>query len=97
MLSAVGMTNRQIRQMLVYEGLFYSMGSGLISFILSFVMQPLVMRIFEKTFWFYKAQFIIYPVLLSLPVFAFVGFMLPTILTRQIEKQSVVERIREAD
>ena len=96
-LSAVGMTNRQIRQMLVYEGLFYSMGSGLISFILSFVMQPLVMRIFEKTFWFYKAQFIIYPVLLSLPVFAFIGFILPTILTRQIEKQSVVERIREAD
>lgn len=40
-LQAVGMTNRQLKTMLIYEGLFYAMSSVAAAFILSLAVGPL--------------------------------------------------------
>ena len=93
-LQAVGMTNSQLKQMLIYEGLLYTLGSALISLLLSIILQPLSGVLFEKMFWFYKSHFVIFPVVIMMPVFAFMGWLIPSILNKQIRKQSVVERLR---
>lgn len=93
-LQAVGMTNSQLKQMLIYEGLLYTLGSALISLLLSIILQPLAGVLLEKMFWFYKSHFVIFPVVIMIPVFAFMGWLIPTILNKQIRKQSVVERLR---
>jgi len=97
-LQAVGMTNRQLKQMLIYEGLFYALGSVAVSFILAFILNPLTGRVLENMFWFYNAQrFSVTPILIIVPVFAFLGWFVPTILYGQTTKRSVVERLREAE
>lgn len=96
-LQAVGQTQRQLKAMLVWEGLLYTLGSGLISGLLSAAVNPLAGRLLENAYWFYSYRYTITPVLLIVPVFALLGYAIPAVIYRQAAKQSVVERLREAD
>lgn len=96
-LQAVGMTNRQLKSMLIYEGLFYALGSALAALLLSLILNPLIGDLLEHMFWFFSANFTIVPVLLAIPVFALLGYLIPSVMYGQAARQSVVERLREAD
>lgn len=96
-LQAVGMTNKQLKAMLIYEGLFYALGSSLAALILSILLNPLMGKMLESMFWFFSANFTIIPVLLVIPVFALFGWLIPSILYGQTAKQSTVDRLRLAD
>ena len=95
-LQAVGMTNKQLRAMLVYEGFFYTLCSALAALVLSFALNPLVGDLLEKMFWFFSARFTIVPVLLAIPIFALLGWLIPYILYHQAAKCSIVEQLRDA-
>ena len=96
-LQAVGMTKRQLKAMLVWEGMLYTLGSGLISGLISAAVNPLAGRLLEQGYWFYHYHYTIAPVLLAIPVFALMGYAIPTIMYAQAARQSVVERLREAE
>ncbi|MGM9589278.1 MAG: ABC transporter permease [Faecousia sp.] len=96
-LQAVGMTQQQLKAMLVWEGLLYTIGSGLIAGLLSAAVNPLSGRLLEKGYWFYRYHFCLTPVLLIIPVFALLGYAIPAIMYRHAAKQSIVERLREAE
>ena len=96
-LQAVGMTNKQLKTMLIYEGLFYALGSSVAALILSVLLNPLIGKMLESMFWFFSANFTIIPVLLVIPVFALFGWLIPSILYGQAAKQSIVERLRESE
>ncbi len=96
-LQAVGQTRRQLKTMLVWEGLLYTLGSGLVSGLLSAAVNPLVGRFLENAYWFYSYRYTIAPVLLLVPMFALLGYGIPAIMYRQAAKQSVVERLRESE
>ena len=64
------MTNRQLKTMLIYEGLFYAMSSVAAAFILSLAVGPLAGgKMLSSMFWFFEYRFTILPVLLTIPVF----------------------------
>ena len=96
-LQAVGMTNKQLKTMLIYEGLFYALGSSVAALILSVLLNPLIGKMLELMFWFFSANFTILPVLLVIPIFALFGWLIPSILYGQTAKQSTVDRLRLAD
>ena len=96
-LQAVGMTSPQLKAMLIWEGLLYTLGSGLIAGLLSAAVNPLAGRLLEQGYWFYRYHYTITPVLLMIPIFALLGYGIPAIMYRQAAKQSVVERLREAE
>lgn len=96
-LQSVGMTNRQLKTMLIYEGLFYALGSSVIALILSILLYPLAGNLLETMFWFFSAHFTILPVLIAIPVFILLGWSIPSVIYRQASKQSVVDRLREAE
>lgn len=96
-LQSVGMTARQLKSMLVYEGLFYALGASLAALLLSLVLNPLTGNVLENMFWFFTANFTILPVLLAIPIFALLGWLIPSVMYGQTAKQSVVERLREAE
>lgn len=96
-LQAVGMTNKQLKTMLIYEGLFYALGSSVAALILSVLLNPLIGKMLESMFWFFSANFTILPVLLVIPIFALFGWLIPSILYGQTAKQSIVDRLRLAD
>lgn len=96
-LQAVGMTGRQLNAMLVYEGLFYALGSAGAALVLSVVMSPLLGKLMEKMFWFFSARFNVIPALTAIPLFALLGWLIPTAMHKQAMKYSVVERLRDAE
>ena len=95
-LQAVGMTNKQLKTMLVYEGLYYALSSALSAFVLSLVINPLVGNLLENLFWFFSARFTILPVLLAIPIFALLGWLIPCMMYENAAKCSVVEQLRDA-
>lgn len=96
-LQSIGMTNRQLKCMLVYEGMFYALGAAGTSLVLSVLLNFLVEKPFENMFWFYSAHFDIIPVLAAIPVFVLLGWLIPSVTYGQAAKHSVVERLRETE
>ncbi len=96
-LQSVGMTNRQLRTMLVYEGLFYALGAAAAALLLSVILNPLAGNLLEKMFWFFGGNFTVAPVLAAIPVFALLGWLIPTVMYGQSAKHSIVERLREVE
>ena len=94
-LQAVGMTNKQLRAMLIYEGLFYALSSAAAALVLSFVLNPLVGDLLEKMFWFFSARFTIVPVLLAIPMFALLGWLIPVVMYNHTAGCSIVEQLRD--
>ncbi len=97
MLQSIGMTGRQLKSMLVWEGLFYAIASGVVSLVLSIVLEPLAGNMFEGMFWFFTFRFNIIPVFFMIPVFLLLGIFLPLAVYRFFKGKSIVERLREYD
>lgn len=96
-LQSVGMTGRQLETMLLWEGLLYTLGSGLVAGLLSAAVNPLAGRLLESAYWFYSYHYTITPVLAMLPAFIVLGCAIPAVMYRQAVKQSIVERLRSLD
>lgn len=96
-LQAVGMTGRQLKAMLIWEGLLYTLGSGLVSGLLSAALNPLAGKLLENAYWFYTYRFCVTPVLLLVPLFALLGCAIPALMYRRAAGQSIVERLRTAE
>lgn len=96
-LQAIGMTGRQLKQMLVIEGLFYGTTAIAASFALSLLLGLVMRSSMEQMFWFFSYHYTALPILLVLPVFLLLGVLIPLVSYRTVSRQSLVDRIREID
>lgn len=96
-LQSIGMTGRQLRIMLVLEGLLYALGAIVLSAALTVVLAPLTAGALEGMFWFFSYRFTVAPILVLLPVFAALGALIPLALYRAVSRLTIVERLREAE
>lgn len=97
MLQSIGMTGKQLKKMLVLEGLYYTLGSVVISFLLTAITSPITAQVLENIFWFFDYQFTITPLFITTPIFAVLGVALPLISYCFLAKKSIVERLREVE
>lgn len=95
MLQSVGMTGKQLKAMLMYEGLFYALGTALVSLTLALAIGPLFGNFMERMLWFFSYRFTILPVVVLLPVFALFGVVIPQVVYHFAARRSIVERLRE--
>ena len=93
-LQSVGMTGKQLRLMLVGEGLCYIGGTALFTLTLGSLLGYLLIYAIANQMWFFTYHFVIAPVLLVLPVLFVLAVLIPSVCYRQMKKQSVVERLR---
>lgn len=96
-LQSIGMTGRQLNTMLICEGVLYAAFAGLLSLAVSLAAGPLLNRAMSGMFWFFRYRFTILPVVVVVPVFLLLGVVLPPILYRIFSKQTVVERLSQAE
>ena len=96
-LQSIGMTGKQLKTMLVCEGLLYALSSVLLSLVLAVVLGPLAFSALQSMFWFFTYRFTLAPILAVAPVFALLGALVPLAVYRSISKYTVVERLRESD
>lgn len=97
MLQSVGMTTSQLCRMLMTEGLYYTAGAGMLSLILGVICSKTIVFQMTKGMWFFTYQFTLIPLLLTIPVLLIIGMLLPAAVLGTVTKQSVVERLREAE
>ena len=96
-LQSVGMTGRQLKTMLVCEGLLYTLGAALAAFALSVVLSPVTAKALESMFWFFSYKFTVLPILITVPLFTILGIILPLITYKVTAKKSIVERLKETE
>ena len=96
-LQSIGMTGKQLKTMLVYEGLFYALGAVAAALILTVVFSPLLGVAMSSLFWFVTYRFTVVPILAVLPAFALLGVLVPLVVYRSVAKRTIVERLRETE
>lgn len=95
MLQSIGMTARQLRKMLMIEGLLYTFGAALAALVLILLTAPWVGPALNGLIWFFTYRFTLWPFALILPIFAVLGVVVPVLSGRAAERYSVVERLRQ--
>ena len=96
-LQSIGMTGKQLKAMLVYEGLFYALGAAVISLILTLALGPVAFTAVGSLFWFFTYRLTLTPFLIVVPVFALLGVLVPLAVYRSVSKSTIVERLRDAE
>ena len=95
MLQSIGMTARQLRKMLMIEGLLYTFGAALAALVLILLTAPWVGPVWNGLIWFFTYRFTLWPFALILPIFAVLGMVIPVLSGWAAECYSVVERLRQ--
>ena len=97
MLQSIGMTRRQLRNMLIDEGLYYA---G-ITLVLSYLLSALVVGVGERLLvagdWTATFHFTLLPLVICTPILLAFAVLIPVCCFKNIEKQSIVERLRAVD
>lgn len=96
-LQSIGMTGKQLKTMLVYEGLLYALGAVAAALLLAVVFSPLLDVAMSSLFWFVTYRFTVVPILAVLPAFALLGVLVPLAVYRSVAKRTIVERLRETE
>lgn len=96
-LQSVGMTGRQLKQMLICEGLLYAGASVVLAAACSLLFAPVMGHVAEEIFWSVTYRYTAVPVLLLLPVFVACGIALPLVSYKKAVRQTIVERLRESE
>lgn len=93
-LQSIGMTDRQLKGMLMLEGLLYTLGAAALATLMILVSAPVIKSTLEGLLWFLTYRFTIWPVMAIIPFFMLLGILIPMQSSRAAQKYSVVERLR---
>ncbi len=96
-LQSIGMTGKQLKTMLVCEGLYYTLLAMALSLVLSLLLGPLAGNTVSSMFRFFTYRFTALPVAAVLPVFLALGALVPLTVYRSLARSTVVERLRAAE
>ena len=96
-LQSIGMTGKQLKTMLVYEGLYYTLLALAVSLVMTVCIGPLVGSAVGDVFWFFTYRLTVAPIVMILPVFLALGALVPLWTYRAVSKRTIVERLREAE
>jgi putative ABC transport system permease protein len=97
MLQSIGMTDAQLKLLLIYEGLYYIIFTALSSLIIGSVLSLSVVRAMENVVSYFEYQYTVLPYVVMLPAFFLIGILVPEIAYRKAKRQSIIVRLREAE
>lgn len=97
MLQSIGMTTKQLRRMLMTEGLYYTAAAGFLSLALGGILSLVIADGLLSNLWFFTYTFTLLPLLLVIPLLLLIGALIPVIVLQSVKKQSIVDRLREGE
>ena len=92
-IQSVGMTKKQLGRMLVNEGLFYAVLTLGASYLISSLAVGIVVRAMVEG-GFTTFRFTLLPLLICTPILLIFAVLIPHLCFRNLEKHSIVERLR---
>ena len=97
MLQSVGMTGWQVKQILIYEGIGYSILGLLGSLILSVIASLTVVRMMGAELTYFTWHFTLLPVFLCIIPLILITAIVPLVCYNKMAQKTVVERLRIAE
>lgn len=96
-LQSIGMTNRQMTQMLILESLIYILLTVGLTLTLGSALCYIGLNAFASAASFMKVYFTVLPSLFCLPLLLLIATAVPIISQKNVNKSSLVERLREVE
>ena len=97
MLQSVGMTTKQTERTLLLEGVLYSVFTLLFTLTIGYFISQMMITSITGGSRFMNNYFTIMPSLLCFPALLAISAIVPLLCQRTVGKQSIVERLREAE
>ncbi len=98
MFQAVGLSDRELRKMLQIEGMYYSLGSSLISIIFGTSLGYLCFKLFKKAEGYYvEYKLPLGSILVLILVFTVITIIITYLIENKLKKESIIDRIRYSE
>ena len=95
MLQSIGMTGKQLKKMLSFEGLYYAAGTVVASIVFGSLVSVIIVRAISNSIWFFTYKFVIFPMFVIYPFLIALTVTIPAIIYRKIAKTSIIERLHQ--
>lgn len=93
-MQSIGMTNRQLKKMIVFESVYYALGACLLGLIFSALCNLTLIRGILSSMWQYNFHFTLLPAfIVSISLFL-VSIIVPILALKFFHKGSIVEQLR---
>ena len=98
-MQSIGMTNRQLRRLMVYEGLYYAAGADIVGSMIAaiFALTVLENALNAPSMWYFTMHFTLAPALIVALIYVFLATVIPAIALHFFNNGTVVERLRTAE
>lgn len=96
-MQSIGMTTKQLTQMMIWEGVYYAIGACIVGLILSMVLAFTVVRVLTGSIWYFTFHFTLLPAIIPCVVLLIVAAIVPVIALKVFNKGSIVEKLRVAE
>ncbi|MHC1748572.1 MAG: ABC transporter permease [Cellulosilyticaceae bacterium] len=93
-LQSIGMTTKQLRKMLILEGVLYSAITIIVSVVLGTIASFLIVKPIGEQLWFFTYHFKVMPLVVVSPCMILLSILVPFTIYKIIGKQTIVERLR---
>jgi putative ABC transport system permease protein len=97
MLQSIGMTNSQVKKMLIFEGIMYTGLTLIVTLTLGSILCYLGLSAFVSGASYMSMHFTIVPSLICFPILLMITVMVPLLSQKAVNKTSIVERLREVE
>lgn len=96
-LQSIGMTGKQLKTMLIGEGLWYTVITVIVTLTIGSLITYGIVTGIAYQMWFFTYHFMITPVLICIPLLILMSIIIPAICYHNMSRQSVVERLRTSE
>lgn len=93
-MQAVGLTGRQMRGMLVCEGMFYGVVTAAVTAGLYACFGKWVIHLYASDMWYFEYHFTVMPILVCLPFILLISAAVPLAACSKMEERGLTERMR---
>lgn len=95
-MQSIGMTSRQLRRLIMDEGLYYAAGADVIGGLLAAILGTTVLKnvLNSPSMWYFTLRFTLVPALFIAVIYLILAAVIPVIVLHFFNKGSVVERLR---
>ncbi|MCI9442997.1 MAG: ABC transporter permease, partial [Ruminococcus sp.] len=93
MLQSIGMTGKQLKSMLSYEGLYYAAGTIAASVVFGGFLSLVIVRGISSSIWFFTYHFVAWPMLVLYPFLFILTVAIPVVVYRRMVRASIIERL----
>lgn len=96
-MQSIGMTKKQLNQMMTLEGIYYACGAGILGIITSGILGVTLVRMISSNIWFMTFRLTLIPAVIICGVFLIIAVVVPGLSLILFHKGSIVEQLRETE